>query len=189
MNNLIEQISIGCTVNSAIMNNTMKNNDFLKSCIEVPKKYNIIAPQENMPWPFFNTSWEAYKLYCMIVVPKELYNLSKDDEFYQNLLDKNIMRNFNIIKSKKTFEKSPVYHFNSLRNSISHVNYSFDENKNFIMWDHKPGQSEEVNWHWYIKISQKNMNIFLGELNEYIFQIYNEIKSGVRNPMTYEKNS
>ncbi len=106
------------------MNNTMENNNFLTSCIEVPKKHNIIAPHENMPWPFFNTSWEAYKLYCMIVVPRELYKLSKDDEFYKNLVDKNIMRNFNIKKSGKTFKESPAYHFNSLRNSISHDNYT-----------------------------------------------------------------
>ncbi len=171
------------------MNNTMENNNFLTSCIEVPKKHNIIAPHENMPWPFFNTSWEAYKLYCMIVVPRELYKLSKDDEFYKNLVDKNIMRNFNIKKSEKTFKESPAYHFNSLRNSISHVNYNFNGNGDFIMWDHKPRQPEEANWHWHIEISQNDMNIFLGELNEFIFQIYNEIKSGLRNSKTYEKNS
>jgi len=189
MANLVNQISIGCAVNSAIINDVVKTNDFNNSCINTPLKYNIKPPKENEPWPFLNTSWEAYKLYCLIVVPKELYKLSKDDEFYQNLLAKDIMRNFNIKKEKKTFNSSPDYHFNSLRNSISHVNYSFNENRDFIMWDHPPRKSEKDDWHWHIEVSQGNMNLFLGELSEFIFKIYNETNDGTRDKETYQKNS
>lgn len=83
MSKLIEQISIGCAVNCAIINDVMINKDgtFNELCIEVPKKYNIISPQPDLPWPFQNSSWEAYKLYCIIVVPKELYKLTNDDRY------------------------------------------------------------------------------------------------------------
>lgn len=69
--------------------------------MEVPKKYNFIPPAPNMQWPFQNSSWEVYKLYCMIVVPKELYNLAESDSYYTDLVKKDVMHNFNIKKQRK----------------------------------------------------------------------------------------
>lgn len=187
MSKLIDQISIGCAVNSAIINDVMTkgNGSFNDSCVEVPKKYNIVSPVPNMPWPFQNASWEAYKLYCMIVVPKELYKLPQDDQFYLDLVNKDVLRNFTIEIQRKTFQESPLYHFNSLRNSISHVNYSIEKNGDFVMWDHPPGKEAEEFWHWHIKITKDNMHLFLGEINEHIFKLYNEINQGLRDSNTY----
>ena len=187
MKNLIDQISIGCGVNSAIVNDAMKKPQFIQSCIDIPLKHNIKPPIPNTPWPFQNTSWEAYKLYCMIVVPKELYNLNKDDEFYEKLKNKKIFRNFEIAKEKKLFDDSPDYHFNSLRNSISHLNYSINEKFEYEMWDHPPGKKEKEYWHWNVKINGGDMQLFLGEVSEMVFDIYNEVKSGLRNSQTYQK--
>lgn len=119
MNKLVNQISIGCAVNSAIINDVMgkAEGDFQKSCMEIPLRHNIKPPIPGAQWPFKNASWEAYKLYCMIVVPKELYKLAEEDEFYKNLVNKNVMRNFTV-KKQKTFQESPSYHLNSLRNAI-----------------------------------------------------------------------
>jgi hypothetical protein len=89
---LVDQISIGCAVKSAIIRDTMINKEFIESCINVPLKYNISPPRDGAPWPFENASWEANKLYCEIVVPKELYNLPPNGEFYQSLRDKNVFR-------------------------------------------------------------------------------------------------
>jgi|GEM_PF-1521683 len=187
MSKLIGQISIGCAVNSAIINDVMakKIGSFHDSCVDVPKKHNIVPPVPGMPWPFQNSSWQAYKLYCLIVVPKELYKLSGDDQFYLDLVSKKVMRNFTIKKQRKPFEKSALYHFNSLRNSISHLNYSIEEDESFIMWDHPPKKEEEKFWHWHIEITKDNMDLFLDEVSDYTFKLYNEIKQKIRDPNTY----
>ena len=109
----VDQISIGCAVNSAIINDAMNKAEFIESCINVPLQHNILPPVQDAPWPFQNASWEVYKLYCMIVVPKELYNLSENDSFYQSLKDKDVFRGFTIHKERKSFNDSPIYHLNS----------------------------------------------------------------------------
>ncbi|ABE74338.1 hypothetical protein [Psychrobacter cryohalolentis] len=187
MSKLINQISIGCAVNAAIINDVMtkEKGTFNDSCIEVPKKHNIISPEPNMAWPFQNASWEAYKLYCMIVVPKELYKLAKDDKYYLDLVKEDVMRNFTIKKQEKSFQESALYHFNSLRNSISHVNYSITDDGSFVMWDHKYRQEAEELWHWHIEINKSDMDLFLGEISRHIFNLYNEIERGLRDSNTY----
>ena len=125
----------------------------------------------------------------MLVVPKELYKLPEEDEFYKDLSAKNVMRNFTIKKQGKSFQESPLYHFNSLRNSISHVNYSLNKEGDFTMWDHPPRKITEEFWHWHVEISRVHMNSFLGEMAEAIFKIYNEINQGLRDSITYAQIS
>ena len=187
MKNQINQISLGCAVNSAIINDVVDKSDFIESCVNVPLKHNIQAPSPNTPWPFQNSSWEAYKLYCMIVVPKELYKLPATDDFYQNLKAKKMFRNFEVIKEKDSFEDSPLYHFNSLRNAISHVNFSLKGMLEYEFWDHFPHKTDRDSWHWHVKISGTDMHLFLGEIAEFIIAIYNEIQQGIRDQDTYAK--
>lgn len=87
-----KQIPISCAVNIAIISELSNTEVFTKACIEVPLKYGIIPPQQNMPWPFFNISWGAYMMYSFFVVSKELYNLQNNDEFFQNLIMKNALQ-------------------------------------------------------------------------------------------------
>lgn len=184
---LVDQISIGCAVNSAIINDAMRKKEFVESCVDVPLQYNILPPESGAPWPFKNTSWEAYKLYCMVVVPKELYNLPENDEFYQSLIAKDVFRGFISHKEKKSFSESPIYYFSSLRNSISHVNYCINDSCGFEFWDHPPKKSEVCHWHWHVTVSKKDMDIFLDEIAEAVFKIYNETRQGLRDPNTYKK--
>ncbi|SCN46484.1 hypothetical protein BAZMOX_258785_0 [methanotrophic endosymbiont of Bathymodiolus azoricus (Menez Gwen)] len=174
MSNLTDQISICCAVNSAIMSDARSKKEFIESSKNVVKKLKIVPPKDtnNNVWPFFNSSWDAYHLYCLIVVPKELYGLRNDDPFYQKLKAKKIFRNFNIIKSEKSPIDNLEYHFRSLRNSISHVNFSIGNDSSYTMWDHLPHKKELE--HWRVKISKPNMIIFFEEMADSLFDIYNE---------------
>lgn len=175
-----KQIPIGCAVNIAIISELSNTETFTRACIEVPLKYGIIAPQSNIPWPFFNISWGAYMMYSFFVVSKELYNLQNNDNFFQNLIIKNALQDFNISKEKYSFSEQPLYHFKSFRNAISHVNYRVDDD-NIKLWDHPPGKSEPENWHWEVEISNGNFMRFLRIINESNFIFCNEINSGKRN--------
>lgn len=188
MASLVNQISIGCAVNSAIIDDAIRKDGFIDSCINVPLRYGILPPGEGAPWPFHNASWQAYRLYCLIVVPKELYGLPEGDEFYGSLMAKDVFRSFKFIKRKEKKGNSEIfYYFNSLRNSISHVNYLIDSSGEYCFWDHPPGKSDCTYWHWQVKVKGSDMNIFLGEVAEAVFKIYNEVRAGLRNPDTYIK--
>jgi hypothetical protein len=180
MNDRRKQIPIGCAVNVAIINEISNTETFKKACIEVPLKFGMIPPQENSPWPFFNISWGSYMMYSHFVVAKELYNLQNDDEFFQSLIAKNAMQDFNVLKEKHSFNDQPLYHFKSFRNAISHVNYTVDDNS-IKLWDHPPSKNEPENWHWEVEISNDNFLKFLGLVNESNFIFYNEINSGKLN--------
>ena len=175
-----KQIPIGCAVNVAIINDLSKTDAFTKACIETPLKYGIKPPVENSPWPFFNISWGAYMMYSLFVVSREIYNLNKNDEFFKELVSKNVLENFTILKEKHSFTENPLYHFKSFRNATSHVNYTVDNNM-IKLWDHLPGKDNPEDWHWEVEISPPEFMSFLGQVNEANFKLYNEINSGVRN--------
>jgi hypothetical protein len=178
MNN---QIPLGCALNVAIINEALSTNDLNRARIEIPLQYNIIPPEEGEPWPLVNMSWYAYMLYCLLVVPKEMYeNIPSEDPIYRHYIQIRLMSNFDIKKEKKEFKSDPKYHFRSLRNSVSHLNYTLKSSNIFHMWDHPPGVSEKQNWHWEVSISLEKLHIFLGEIADSTLRIYNEVESGTR---------
>jgi len=175
-------IPIGCALNVAIIGKLSQTEEFKQICISLPIEYGIRPPYEGAAWPFFNLSWGAYMMYSVFVVSKELYNLPLDDSYFQNLVAKNAMKDFTIIKEKYSFAMNPKYHFSSFRNAISHVNFSIDDKNNTCFWDHPKGKKDQINWHWHIEISHDNFMKFLGIVNEENFRLYNEIKEETRNP-------
>jgi len=132
-------------------------------------------------WPFFNLSWGAYMMYCLLVVPKELFNLPKDDDFYVRLKNENVMDGFTVKKERHGFQDDPRYHFTSFRNAVSHVNYSIDSADVFTLWDHLPKKPDKSDWHWEISISHSDMKPFFDKVAIATLQVYNEIKNGIRN--------
>lgn len=91
------------------------------------------------------------------------------------------MKDFKIEKERHSFTENPLYHFKSMRNAISHVNYKINDDE-ISFWDHLQGKSEEKYWHWEVTVSHKDFMVFLGKLNEVNFKFYNEIKEGTRDP-------
>ena len=175
-----KQIPIGCAINIAIINELSQTEEFKKACVNVPIKYGITPPHDGAMWPFFNISWGAYMMYSLFVVSKELYNLPKEDEYFQHLVTKKAMKDFNIIRERKSFSEDPKYHFSSFRNAISHDNYVIDDDK-IKLWDHPPRKPNPEDWHWIIEIPNNDFLSFLGIVNEANFRLYNEINSGLRN--------
>ncbi|MCK4825889.1 hypothetical protein KA005_59625 [bacterium] len=175
------QIPIGCSVNVAIIGQLQSTDVFKQKCIQVPAMMGIQPPVPGEPWPFFNLSWGAYLMYCFIVVPKELYNLPNEDEFYVRLKKENVMEAFTVKKEKKTFQDDPSYYFRSLRNAISHVNYNIDSSDEFTLWDHPIGKPEKQFWHWEVSINHNDTTPFFAKVADATIQVYNEIKNGKRN--------
>lgn len=174
-----EQIPISCAINVAIINKISNTDTFKDACKNVPIIMGVQLPNAGAIWPFFNVSWSAYMMYSFFVVPKEIYSVDKNDEFYAKLVSKNFMKNFTISKQRENFDDNPLYHFGCFRNSISHVNYDANENR-IRFWDHPKGKKEQVDWHWEVEIETKHLPEFFIAISEANFNFYNEIKAGKR---------
>ncbi|MBC8416464.1 MAG: hypothetical protein ISS80_04255 [Candidatus Cloacimonetes bacterium] len=82
-------------------------------------------------------SYVASLLYCLLVVPKELMNLSKNDELFQTLdnMVPALPSFFTLRETPPEFTCAPSYWLiRLLRNSISHVLYEIDSENNWIFW-------------------------------------------------------
>ena len=173
------QIPIGCALNVLIIGELKRTDIFKEKCIEVPLKIGATPPVKGEEWPFFNLSWGSYMMYCLIVVPKEIFDLSKEDEFYQ-FENKDILQSFEFKKrnEKSSFDQDPKHHLRKLRNAISHVHYEIDDNDILTLWDTYPN-SGKINWE--VRIGHSEMLTFLEEMAKKFLLLYKQIKKGERN--------
>jgi len=172
------QIPTGCWVNVEIIDRLQQTSLFKQYCVEVPRKLGFQDPESESEWPFMNLSWGAYMMYCLLVVPKELYNLPKGDPFYIDLQKRNVMQYFTITKERETFDIDPRYHLNSLRNAISHVNFTIDTNDEFTFWDHPSKKPNER--HWEARATETSLIKFLHIIADASHHIYKNIRNGQR---------
>lgn len=175
MKDLRIQIPLGCSMNIAIINEIKDHPFFLEACKTVPLKYGIKSGQTEITWPFYNFSLGAYMLYCQIVVPKEIYKLDKDDDYFISLQNHKAFDLFTIHKQKKAVKDDIKYHWGAFRNAISHVNY-MDNGNTIIFWDHPPGKSEKENWHWYVEITYEKLYEFLNLVNVENIKFYDKLQ-------------
>jgi len=171
------QIPTMCCVNVAIIDRLSQSTEFVQKCKEVPVEFGFGPPKCGDPWPFMNPSWAAYIMYCLLVVPKELYQLPKNDSFYTDLQEKDVFNSFVIKRQKRAFSDDPRYHFSSIRNAISHVNYQIDQNT-FKFWDHPPRKPNER--HWEVSITEADLIAFLCKLADALNRLYAEFRAGKR---------
>ncbi len=144
----------------------------MEACIEVPrKKHNVEGPSEHEPWLFRNASWIAYALYCMIVVPKEIYNDQEELCLYNGLEERNAFSLFEIV-GERCAGRGVQCHFKSLRNAIAHVNYHVAEEG--VLFRNFPSGKDKSVANWEASISQEDLWKFLGYLAEETLNIYNK---------------
>lgn len=153
-----KDIPLGCVINKDVINFLRHKPAFRNACIKVPRFRNI-SNQEQEEWPFFNISFGFYLMYCLLVVPKELNDLSRDSSFYQEIQKGNVLRNFEIIIPDT--DDVPVHEmFRFLRNAVAHVNYHIDENDKIEFWNRR-GNGQE---NWRVSITHDDMVAFLQEI-------------------------
>jgi hypothetical protein len=172
------QIPTACWVNLAIIDRLQGTETFRKYCIEVPQEAGFLSPTPDEPWPFMNLSWGAYMLYCLLVVPKELYQLAKDDPFYKSLKARHAMADFSFKKQKCGFDEDPLYHLKSLRNAVSHVNFRIDTSNTLVFWDHPPRRPTER--HWEVWVAHDDLIQFLHVVADESHKLYSQIRTGQR---------
>ena len=117
-------------------------------------------------------------MYCILVVPKELYQLPKEDSFFAGLHHNRAMQFFRVKTQRFTIHEDLRYQLNCLRNAVSHLNYTIDNAKKFTFWDHPPKQPH--NRHWEAEVEHAALLRFLHIMADAAHRVYADIRNGRR---------
>jgi len=115
-------------------------------------------------YSFMNAGHMAGLMYCLILVPKELSNVDKENP----ILEKLPIELFTFSQANKKFNDNPqLYLLRYLRNAIAHVNFvvkEIDGVKVFTFWNIKNKQRD-----WEASITLTNLNKFLSILGRHFW--------------------
>jgi hypothetical protein len=83
-------------------------------------------------------------LYCLIVVPKELWLQDKSHLVFARIDEAKLLSLFSITLKSRAFEKNPSHALlRHLRNAVAHVHFTLVES-NFTFWDQEPQTKQET---------------------------------------------
>lgn len=116
-----------------------------------------IAERFGVSGYFYNNEAETIsRLYCLLVVPKEVWGSNqKYAELLGTIDESNTLNLFSFIRRRKIDLK---YTLRSLRNAISHAHF-ISERNGFTFWDVYKGDE-----HFRVFISHQNLNSLIAEI-------------------------
>ncbi len=146
-------------INAQIIQQIFPSKDF-----EVARQ-NVISLYKNQglsEYQFNNPAYIASLLYCLIVVPKEIWAQSETSSVYRDIDQLEPCKLFDINKRPENDTSSPTFSLiRHLRNSIAHANFSVDKAMRFEFRD-RPSEKEEPDW--VVSINAVNMMKFLSKV-------------------------
>ena len=159
-NNLRFEIPARAFINAQIIQNVRKTPDFLSAVNSVVDIYKQQGLEE---YQFENPAYVASLLYCLIVVPKELWACSPDSPIYDEIRKLNIVPLFRINITSPKFDSDPAFGLIlCLRNSVAHANYSVDSDMNFTFWNTPSSKKKDKTWEAFI--SAQSLMDFLSKV-------------------------
>jgi hypothetical protein len=113
-------------------------------------------------------------LYCLIVIPKEVWRPVPDHEIYQDVQRERLCDHFAIEFSPNSFYENPSYHLiHHLRNAVAHARFSLDQNRFFTFWDQKSEQAEP---HFRASVPLDNLGVVLA----FLAKLFDRLRVGVQ---------
>ena len=90
-------------------------------------------------YEFMNPAYIASLLYCLLVVPRQLFVEGKEDSWDVQVPFGTISSQFTIkTAAPKILQKSSQF-IRKLRNAVAHARFEVDENLMFVFYDGPPG--------------------------------------------------
>lgn len=130
MDDFRTQIPQAAFINAQVIQSAISDGDLGRSLREIAAHYNF--PH----WPMMNPAYVASLLYCLIVVPKEIWDPQSNDRIYKLLEKNDPLGLFQTKKWTPRPNEHPIRDFiRHLRNAISHVRFAVDSDRNFEFWD------------------------------------------------------
>jgi cytochrome c biogenesis factor len=130
---------------------------------QLSTSYKLVEQNYKLPVNSFNIMNPAYMLsllYCLILVPKELWAKDKIADSIAKLDTKHTLDLFSVKTKSPQFHTTPMLALlRHLRNALAHVRFSVDESSDTItFWDQETDKSTR---HFEASISMNNLEIFL----------------------------
>ncbi|MCI5157418.1 MAG: hypothetical protein D3906_03080 [Candidatus Electrothrix sp. AUS1_2] len=146
-------------INAQIAQEAIRSGDLARSIRSIEDHYGL--PPES--FSFINPAYVLSLLYCLIVVPKEIWPIRKDHPVYSEIAKDCLMRDlFKVELSYEQFERHQVYHLiHHLRNAIAHANFSIQDNGRFVFWDQKRKTSAP---YFRASLSKDNLEVFISKI-------------------------
>lgn len=160
MTDLRSEIPKRAFLNAEITQEMVKTSAFSECLKMVQQKYDL---QE---YQFLNPAYVISLLYCLLVVPKEIW-LKGDPHhpIYLEIGKRNPLKYFKLevpIDTGDRFFRSPVYSLlRGLRNSVAHARFAVDQDMTFTFWDQRNENAPE---HFRVSISADSLMAFLSQV-------------------------
>ena len=129
-------------INAQIVEQAERIGAFDEPTSQVEKMWNLEAGALRK-LGVLNPAYVAGLLYCLFVVPKELWLETKHHPVFDDMDKAKLLRLVVVTKKQKAFDNMPSYHLlRHLRNAIAHVSFTMIEG-DFTFWDLDPRTNEE----------------------------------------------
>ena len=122
----------------------------------------ICALYEINGYDYMNQAHVASLLYCLLIVPKEIWiEKDKAHPVLTKIDERKLRESFQIqLRKDPNFDSDFKYNLlHKLRNSVAHANYEIDENMNFTFWNESRG-----NITFRCKVTAVKLMLFLSEV-------------------------
>lgn len=112
-----------------------------------------------------NPAYVASLLYCLLVVPRELFIAGDNTTLDANLSARDVTKFFRIHVDTAGVASRSSQFLRRLRNSVAHANFSVDESMNFKFTDRKPRASQDE---FVITASSTEVMDFLSSIGAFL---------------------
>lgn len=153
MTNFRDEIPQRAYINTEVLQLAEQTADFQDCLRQVETKYGLAA------YTVINPAHVVALLYCLIVVPKELWLTQESKQLHVRLAKLQPERLFELEHVDATFSERPAAELiRHLRNSVAHADFSVDRNGQFRFFDRSKQDAEP---RFIASITLENMERFL----------------------------
>ena len=175
--NVAVQIPTLATINHMTLMKAVRTEAY-KRCLhsveqEVNARRGSLAP--------INFAHTISLLYCLIVVPKEVWRPEKGGEIYSEIQRRRLCDHFTIDSARLGFHANPSYFLiHHLRNAVAHVHFSLSENRRFNFWDQRTETSQP---HFRASTSLDGLGLFLADVAKLFDKLRVSVEDGGSSPL------
>lgn len=164
MKDLRRQIPLCSFLNGVIVPRIDPLDDVRRECSDVMR----LLDRPSFEYSLMNAANIAGMLYCLLVVPRELFDGPQDTAVFAAVRDEGLSRRFQVVRSDARYDADPEGQLlRRLRNAVSHANFAIWDDDLFDFWDQRPGaQSRE----WEARISRVDLLLVLSKLGHHFGQ-------------------
>lgn len=166
MPNYRNEIPLRALLNAAIVDRAVQTTQF-EECV---REVLTLAGSQGAEYQFKNPAFICGLLYCLIVVPKEVWISSEADPVYRKLESESVVDLFDIRLKDHAFDTKPTYFLlHRLRNAIAHANFEVDQSQAFLFRDRKDKAAAHF---WEAWVSNANLFRFLNSVSHALEETY-----------------